>query len=225
MKKDTATIYGIKNKKTGLYYVGSSRELDERWASHKALLEAGEHTPKLQSAWDESRPHDWEWLILEEGIPIVHQFHSEQHWIDALDAYNNGYNSSPRAGSYISIDYRGYRKFIDEREDDVLEMLAQIEDGIPYRTIAPNFGVSLGFLTNLKTRYTDLLSETIEAEAERKKQISTKKYEFQGRKKLKVERDKKIREMLNSGFTYRDIVREVGCALGTVTNVAKRFKQ
>jgi GIY-YIG catalytic domain-containing protein len=69
---DTSVVYGIKDKKTGMYYVGSTRELEVRWASHRSLLEAGEHTPKLQSAWDDSDPNDWEWLILEKEIPVIH---------------------------------------------------------------------------------------------------------------------------------------------------------
>ena len=221
---DTAIIYGIKNKKTNKYYVGSTRELEIRWKSHTILLDRKEHSPKLQVAWDESHPDDWEWVILEQNVPIIHQFHSEQYWIDTLDAYNNGFNTSPRAGSYICLDKRGYKKIIDEREDDVLEMLTQIESGVTYRKIASNFGVSLGFLTKTKERNADLLSNVIEAENKKSQRVRKNKAEAEHRKKSAIERDRKIAEMLQSHRTYRDIAHEVGCALGTVHKVAKRIE-
>lgn len=220
----TAIVYGIKNKRTGKYYIGSTRNLEARWNLHKSLLEKKQHTAKLQDAWDETDYEDWEWVILEDNIPLIHQFHSEQHWIDALDAYHQGYNSSPRAGSYVSIDDRGYRSFIDEREDDLLEILAQIESGIPYRKIASDFGVSLGFLAELKKKHSDLLQDLIRTERLNKRRIEDEKAEANKRKADRKVRDQKIEEMIDKGHTYREVARVTGCALGTVSNVIARRK-
>lgn len=51
----TAIVYGIRNKVTGLYYVGSTRELEIRWNLHRSLLEKNQHTKKLQDAWNRKR--------------------------------------------------------------------------------------------------------------------------------------------------------------------------
>ena len=220
----TAIVYGIKNKLTGKYYVGSTRDLETRMCIHKSLLEKKQHSAKLQDARNETDSENWEWLILEDNIPLIHQFHSEQHWIDALDAYHQGYNSSPRAGSYVSIDDRGYRSFIDDREDDLLEILAQIESGTPYRKIASDFGVSLGFLTELKRKHPDLLQDLIKMERRNKQRIEKEKAEAEKRKADRQKRDRKIVEMIDKRHTYREVSRAVGCSLGTVSNVISRKK-
>jgi DNA invertase Pin-like site-specific DNA recombinase len=104
-------------------------------------------------------------------------------------------------------------------------MLSQIERGIPYRTIASEFGVSLGFLTKLKEKYADLLSEVIKTDTEREKRVRREKCGLEERKEARRKRDRRIREMLRSGLTYRDIVKALGCSLGTVSNVARRSKE
>jgi group I intron endonuclease len=219
-----AIVYGIKNRNTGMYYIGSTRKLEARWNLHKSLLESKQHSAKLQAAWDNSEPEDWEWIIIEDNIPVIHQFHSEQHWIDAMDSYIHGYNSSPRAGSYVSIDNRGYQSIIDKREDEMLEMLVQIESGIPYRRIASDFGVSLGFLTKLKERHKDLLTDLIETEQRNRHRIKMEKSEFEKKKADKKKRDHRILEMIEEGCSYREVSDSLGCSLGTVFNVMKRNK-
>jgi group I intron endonuclease len=154
----TAIVYAIRNMKTGKFYVGSTWDLQGRWDGHRKALAAGDHSPKLQAAWDATAPSDWEWTVLEEGIPITNQFASEQYWITALDAYENGYNSSPRAGSFVGIRRQG-TDYVLEREADIQKMLRQIESKRPYREIAADFGVSVGFLAKLKQVNGELLVE------------------------------------------------------------------
>jgi group I intron endonuclease len=218
----TAFVYGIRNKKSGKYYVGSTRNLEMRWEEHKRFLDNGEHSLKLQKAWDKSLPEDWEWTVLEEKIPILQQFQSEQYWIDTLEAFENGYNSNPRAGSYVMIDNRGYDWFVKEREDEILEMLEMIHARVPYRDIADKYGVSLGFLTKLKEQYSDLLDDIIEQDEQRSKEIEKSKKMKKAREKEKVERDKKIIDLLKKNVPYRKIVKIVGCSLGTITNIKKQ---
>lgn len=218
----TAVIYGIRNLKTGKCYVGSSRELKVRWENHKKLLESNTHTPKLQVAWNKSLPTDWQWAILEKDIPIIHQFESEQHWINSLDSYRNGYNSNPKAGSYVSIDHRGYQTFINERKDEILEMLVQMEQGIPYRQIASTFGVSVGFLSKLKQGNSDLLVSLIENEKVEKQRTESEKKILIQRKKKQQNRNVKIVNLISQGYTYREVASTLGCSLGTVGNIAAK---
>lgn len=214
----------IRNFSTGKCYVGSTRDLDSRWESHRTLLEANRHSPKLQKAWNESTPSDWEWEVIEDGIPVIHQFQSEQHWIDTLDAFKNGYNSSPRAGSYVSIDNRGYDYFVEKRKDEIVEMLVMINEGIPYRDIAKRFGVSLGFLTNLKRQHADLLDDLFKANARKMVEIKEKKTHGAERLRAKQIRESEIPRLIGEGKSYREVAALVRCSLGTVSSVMQRAK-
>lgn len=221
----TAVIYGIHNTKSGKYYVGSTRDLATRWENHRRLLESKRHSPKLQQAWNNSSPAEWEWVVLEEDIPLVHQFASEQHWIDALESFSDGYNSSPRAGSYISIGLKAYDHAIEERADNILVMLLQIEGKVPYRQIAKQHRVSVGFLSNLKVRYSDLIEGLINQEAADRERVARSKGALATRKARKADRDKQIVELLEEGRTYREVGQAVQCALGTIHNVAQRSRR
>lgn len=218
----TAFVYGIRNKKSGKYYVGSTRNLEMRWEEHRRLLDNGEHSQKLQKAWDESFPEEWEWIILEDKIPIIQQFQSEQHWIDSLKAFENGYNTNPRAGSCVMIDNKGYDWFVKEREDEILEMLEMIHARVSYRDIADKHGVSLGFLTKIKEKYSDLLEDIIEQDEQKRKEIQELKDLKNSREKEKVERNKKIIDLLKKNVPYRKIAKTAGCSLGTITNIKRQ---
>ncbi len=219
---NTAVVYAIRNNKTGKCYVGSSRELRVRWDSHRKLLEANEHTPKLQDAWQKSDPDDWEWVILEDDIPIIHQFASEQYWIDALDSHRTGYNTNPKAGSYVSIDDRGYEKFRNERKGDIVEMLKQIGEGVPFREIANTFAVSVGFLSKLKKENSELLKKLVQTELSDKQRIETEKTARAARAAERRTRNAEILKLLGRGRTYREIAQTLGCSIGTVSVVARR---
>jgi uncharacterized protein YerC len=220
----TAYVYAIKNRRTGKLYVGSTRELDVRWANHRGLLAQGLHSPKMQAAWDESTPDDWEWIVLEEGIPLIHQFASEQHWIDALEAYRAGLNSNPRAGTYVTIDSRGYDSFVKQREEEIRQMLVLISERKLYRDIARQYGVSIGFLAKLKAANRELLADLIAQEQRETLEASTRKQSAKERRGQRAGNREEIIRMLKLGRTYREISASVGCALGTVANVAKSLR-
>ena len=214
-----AYVYAIKNRRTGQCYVGSTRERKARWKKHMDLLESGLHTSKLQEAWDASAPDDWDWLVLESGIPVLHQFESEQFWIDRLDAFRSGLNSAPRAGSFVSIDSRGYSSLIQEREADVLAMLELLKKRVPYREVAARYGVSLGFLSKLKKSNAELFADEEHARAERRAERKRERARTLERKRDARARNHRIQTLREAGWTYRAIAEELDCALGTVANV------
>jgi uncharacterized protein YerC len=219
----TAIVYAIRNLRTGKFYVGSTWDLQGRWDGHRKALAAGDHSPKLQAAWDATEPTDWEWTVLEEGIPITNQFASEQHWITALDAYENGYNSSPRAGSFVSIRREGI-DYVLEREADVQRMLRQIESKRPYRNIAADFGVSVGFLAKLKQANGELLVELDAARSAQRVKNARALEERRARKQARAQRELRARELLSDGRSYREVAAELGCSVGTVANIAQRIR-
>ena len=203
-----------------MYYVGSTLDVSRRWPEHLYALQNGHHNAKMQAAWDDSCPSDWEWQVLESDIPATHQFIAEQHWIDALDAHANGYNQAPRAGSFVSLSGVSGRGLIAEREDEILEILQQLEDGNTYRDIAKQHSVSLATVCNLRYRYWDLLPLRNERDECGAARAAVANAAQTVRWMNTAERDMIIEDMLQSGYTYRAIAKEAKCSIGTVSRIA-----
>lgn len=92
-------IYGIKNKISNKWYVGSSQDIEARWKVHIKQLKTMKHNnPKLSRAWAKYDEDSWEWIILEKITDLKDLVSQEQKWIDDLNSYNNGYNAIPIAG-------------------------------------------------------------------------------------------------------------------------------
>jgi group I intron endonuclease len=93
-------IYKIVNKINGKYYVGSSKEIFERWNSHLRSLEKGQHHSNyLQKAWNKYKSINFTFEIIElisdEKLKEV-----EQVYLDKAFIYENGestYNASPNS--------------------------------------------------------------------------------------------------------------------------------
>lgn len=97
--KKLNAIYGIFCKITGKAYIGSSNRVGLRkWKHFDALKRGVHHSIKLQRAWNKHTASTFVFSILEicseESL-----LECEQFYIDAWDAYNNGYNSNPLARS------------------------------------------------------------------------------------------------------------------------------
>lgn len=94
-----AGIYRIINNATGKSYVGSTNCLSGRRYTHFRKLATGKHhSVKLQRSWDKHGKEHFSFEVLETPIAESLLLEREQHWIDSLDAYGNGYNSCPIAG-------------------------------------------------------------------------------------------------------------------------------
>lgn len=60
-------VYTITNDVTGEIYVGCSKDIIKRWISHTSTLEKCTHSNKcLQISWDNHKPSDFSFKILEE---------------------------------------------------------------------------------------------------------------------------------------------------------------
>lgn len=78
-------------------YVGSSQDIDGRWAAHRKTLEAGAHyNQKLQRAWNKHGPGEFTIIETCERWELIER---EQFWIDELRCVELGLNLSPTAGS------------------------------------------------------------------------------------------------------------------------------
>lgn len=97
-------VYCIRNTKNGKCYVGSSISFKTRWKRHRSQLRAGtHHSEKLQRSWQKHGESVFEFAVLEHVSDPSSLVDTEQAWIEKLNAFKGGYNSSPTAGSVLGI--------------------------------------------------------------------------------------------------------------------------
>jgi len=81
-------IYKIVNKVSGKYYVGSSKNIEDRWSQHKADLRNNNHkNDYLQNSWNKHGENNFDFLIVEEIEPIKQKLlEIEQKYLDIVNA-------------------------------------------------------------------------------------------------------------------------------------------
>lgn len=88
----TSGIYEIYNKVTGKRYIGSSKNIESRWKSHKRMLEQkNHHSIKLQHSYNKYKKKNFLYSILEE-CPENNLFDREDYYIELYNSFENGYN-------------------------------------------------------------------------------------------------------------------------------------
>jgi len=98
-------VYKIRNIVNGKFYLGSSKEIENRWEGHKQWLRGGYHdNPKLQHAWNKYGEKNFVFEIVEE-IPLKSLLNREQHYLDLWESYKRGkgYNICPTANGGDNI--------------------------------------------------------------------------------------------------------------------------
>jgi group I intron endonuclease len=92
MMKGIYLIRNIANKKV---YVGSSKDIQRRFVTHKSRLNTGKHKSRhLQSAWKKYGSDSFEFSILEEVADESVLIFREQHYLEVYKSYDReyGYN-------------------------------------------------------------------------------------------------------------------------------------
>lgn len=94
-------IYKITNTTNGKFYIGSSKDIEERWNCHKQYLRGNYHiNPKLQHAWNKYGENKFIFEIMEETNSTQELlFDRENHYITLLKPYEReiGYNICVKA--------------------------------------------------------------------------------------------------------------------------------
>lgn len=104
-------IYLITNTTDGKQYVGSSVDMPKRWRIHLNGLRRNTHRNiHLQRAFNRDGESAFTFTILE-CCSAENLTAREQHWIDALNTVQQGYNIAPQAGSQ-----RGKRLTPEQRQ-------------------------------------------------------------------------------------------------------------
>jgi len=96
-------IYSITCKVSGNRYIGSTKNLYERWMKHRGLLRRNlHHCRHLQFAWNKYGEEEFEFEVLETCLPedtiLVSR---EQTWIDKFK--KNLYNSMPYSQRVVGV--------------------------------------------------------------------------------------------------------------------------
>ncbi|NRD80266.1 GIY-YIG nuclease family protein [Bacillus sp. BRMEA1] len=106
MKKKICGIYSIKNIKNGKIYIGSSRNIKNRWWQHRSLLNKNEHyNHYLQRAWNKYGESSFEFTIEEQVNDPNYLISTEQIWIDKYQSFlpQNGYNICSNASNTLGV--------------------------------------------------------------------------------------------------------------------------
>lgn len=90
-------IYKISNKNNGRVYIGKSKDIMQRWASHeRALLKGTHHSTKLQEDFDKYGGIEaFDFSVIETCAPSELN-EREKYYIQKFDSENNGYNGNEK---------------------------------------------------------------------------------------------------------------------------------
>lgn len=89
-------VYEIYCRKTKKRYVGSARNIGERFRHHfDLLIQNKHHSRKLQYDWNQHLAEAFEFRMLEEIPHAGALLQIEQSYIEKYDSFRNGYNATP----------------------------------------------------------------------------------------------------------------------------------
>jgi len=94
-------IYKIINKINEKYYIGSSKDIKDRWNTHKqSLRNNNHHNDHLQRAWNKYGENAFDFVVIE-LIPEMSLFNVEKKYLNEAKTNPNSYNLIfyPQGGS------------------------------------------------------------------------------------------------------------------------------
>lgn len=131
-------IYKIENKQNGKVYIGSSKDIHNRWKQHTRELNKNEHhSSHLQHAWLKYGEENFEFAIIEIIEDVNNLIDREQYYLDLTKCYNrnHGYNISPTAGRCLGV----------KRTEEEKQWLSKIKSGekSPHATITDRDAITI----------------------------------------------------------------------------------
>ncbi len=107
-------IYLILNKLNNFKYVGQSKNILERWTTHKRELRNNKHCNRhLQNSWNKHGEESFEFSVIE-TCKQEDLFIKEQYWVDTLQPQYNVVLDVDKFGKYE----KNYSRLMDA--DDVI---------------------------------------------------------------------------------------------------------
>jgi group I intron endonuclease len=176
MRKKTIGIYYIVNNLNGKYYIGSSKNIEQRFTHHRYKLRCNKHTSHyLQRAWNKHGKDNFSFVVICELLPTTDKSYLnelEQYFLDNAD-YENVYNLAKIVGRPPERDMRKekhprYGMHTPEHQKQAIS-LAVRKSGSGIKKVANRYEVTFcikGTLTYLGSRqtYQDALELRLAAE-------------------------------------------------------------
>jgi len=110
-----SSIYKIINIKTGKVYIGSAKDIKQRWRDHRYQLRHNKHGCKyLQRSWNKYGEENFKFEIIEIINDPKDLIVREQYWIDHYQSYKpeNGYNGNIKANSRLGTKHSDKTKIL-----------------------------------------------------------------------------------------------------------------
>lgn len=123
-------IYQIVNIKNGKSYIGSAVNLQYRWRQHKQRFKEQIASKKFQNAWNKYGEENFEFLVLE-YCSCFELEEREQHWINWLGSYKNGYNTRPIANSNAGVKHKTSPMKGKKHSLETRKKLSESHKGLP----------------------------------------------------------------------------------------------
>lgn len=137
-------IYKITNNINGKNYIGQSKNPKKRFQQH--IYDNKNST--IHNAIKKYGIENFTFSVIEG--PIDNYNERERYWIQYYDSYYNGYNNT-EGGEEPPIMYGDQSTLALYDENIILRLqLDLINTSIDYNTLAQRYGVSIGYLTQLK---------------------------------------------------------------------------
>jgi group I intron endonuclease len=199
-------IYRIISKKTGFYYIGSTKDYNKRVKDHKKRLKANKHhSPILQNYWNKYGESDFSFDVLCIVSEPKKLIEVEQEY---LDTYNPKLNVLKKAGSTL-----GY-KFTEEHKIKNRERLKGNKHAVGHKH-SKEFKLKMSKL-NEGNKYS--LGHKHTKKSRDKMSIAQLKREKKGLKVTKKQYGD-IKKMYKKGFTQKEIAEKFNISFQHVSSI------
>jgi group I intron endonuclease len=214
-------IYQIQNLINGKVYIGSAIDLYAREYEHFRTLKINiHHSYKLKNAVNKYGIENFEFSVIEYVDNIDNLIKTEQFYIDAFDAVNNGYNVCEKAGSTLGFRHSGETKekirqarYLNDYSNDNNPFYGKKHSEKTKNIISLK---NKGHHRNLGTKYTE----------ERKNNIKVNHADFKGSKNPNALLDEMkvilIREMKSLNISVQEISRKFHTSISTINKIIYR---
>lgn len=222
-------VYSIKNKLNNKTYVGSSKNIIQRWKQHIGLAKSALYKKKykLNNALRKYAFENFEFKLLEEVSLEKDLQLKEQYWIDNLNSYKAGYNTSPTAGSC-----KDYIWTMENREkvskislEQALEIRRRRTKGISNKQLAKEFNLHRTTITRICLGVTwnkenSLTSQQLRLRPSKNPIIPTSMLERKLKKsKFSIKQIEEIRKRYSEGQSLVSLSKEHNCHRDSIKRI------
>lgn len=239
-------VYKITNITNGKFYIGSSKDIEQRFDEHKKKLKSNAHiNPILQNSWNYYGEDKFKFEILEE---CENYYEREQYYLDTFQPFKGtGYNINDSAIGGDTFTHNPNKEIIREKvrlinlgennpmfgkthlEETKNEMKNKAKGRYSLEWFIERYGEEGNkkfqerrqFLSNRKINYSydnGLTGKKIKVEKTRGSSVS------KGRKALVDKKEAWEKDIKNELFTMGELAKKYGVSINTVKYHRKKLQ-